>query len=231
MNIPGDELYTLLHAALKKRGKKRSSARSTLLCGRPYCAEGFGPAVICPARERWRSRSRCHETPLMRRWTSSRSKVICCVAARVRGWGQFAHRTIARTLPDPDVRLTKRVALLPAPVPRDTPVMAFTPERLPSTISLAAVAAVIRSRPARGGERPVRYGDPAGEPTLRAAIARHLALSRGIDCDASQIVITEGALEGVNLCTMLLSEPGDVARVENPGYSGAKALSSKPAWR
>lgn len=64
-----------------------------------------------------------------------------------------------------------------------------------------------------------------------AAIARHLALSRGIDCDASQIVITEGALEGVNLCTMLLSEPGDVAWVENPGYSGAKALSSKPAWR
>ena len=41
--------------------------------------------------------------------------------------GQFAPRTIARTLPDPEVRLTKRVARLPAPVPRDTPVMAFTP--------------------------------------------------------------------------------------------------------
>ncbi|MGC0102292.1 PLP-dependent aminotransferase family protein, partial [Enterobacter asburiae] len=71
------------------------------------------------------------------------------------------------------------------------------------------------------------YGDPAGEPSLRAAIARHLALSRGIDCDASQIVITEGALEGVNLCTMLLSEPGDVAWVENPGYSGAKSAFVK----
>ena len=73
------------------------------------------------------------------------------------------------------------------------------------------------------------YGDPAGEPSLRAAIARHLTLSAALAVDASQIVITEGALEGVNLCTMLLSEPGDVARVENPGYSGAKALLSKPA--
>ncbi len=126
MNIPGDELYTLLHAALKNVGQRRSSARSILLCGRPYCAEGFGPAAICPAHERWRIRSRCPEIPSTRRWTSSRSKVICCVAAGTRV-GQFAPRTIARTLPDPDVRLTKRVARLPAPVPRDTPVMAFTP--------------------------------------------------------------------------------------------------------
>ncbi|ODP79995.1 hypothetical protein A9502_30525 [Klebsiella pneumoniae] len=34
------------------------------------------------------------------------------------------------------------------------------------------------------GSALLGYGDPAGEPSLRAAIARHLALSRGIDCDA-----------------------------------------------
>jgi GntR family transcriptional regulator/MocR family aminotransferase len=66
------------------------------------------------------------------------------------------------------------------------------------------------------------YGDSAGEWPLRVAIARHLALSRGIDCDARQIVITEGALEG-NLCTQLLSEPGQTAWVEEPGYFGAKS--------
>ncbi len=58
---------------------------------------------------------------------------------------------------------------------------------------------------------------------IAEAIARHLALSRGIDCDASQVVITEGALEGVNLCTQLLSEPGQLAWVEEPGYFGAKS--------
>jgi bifunctional pyridoxal-dependent enzyme with beta-cystathionase and maltose regulon repressor activities len=71
------------------------------------------------------------------------------------------------------------------------------------------------------------YGDPAGELSLREAIARHLALSRGITCDASQIVITEGALEGVNLCTLLLSEPGDIAWIEDPGYAGAKSAFAK----
>lgn len=123
--------------------------------------------------------------------------------------GQFAPRTITRTLPDPDVRLTKRVALLPAPVPRDTPVMAFTPgtpaiNYFPLPLWRRLYDRVLREE----GSTLLGYGDPAGEPTLRAAVARHLALSRGIDCDASQIVITEGALEGVNLCTMLLSEPG-----------------------
>ena len=73
------------------------------------------------------------------------------------------------------------------------------------------------------GSSLLGYGDAAGEWPLRAAIARHLALSRGIDCDARQIVITEGALEGVNLCTHLLSEPGQRAWVEEPGYFGAKS--------
>jgi GntR family transcriptional regulator/MocR family aminotransferase len=38
-------------------------------------------------------------------------------------------------------------------------------------------------------------------------------------------VITEGALEGVNLCTLLLSEPGDIAWVEDPGYAGQSAFA------
>jgi GntR family transcriptional regulator/MocR family aminotransferase len=163
----------------------------------------------------------------MRRWTSSRSKAICCVTARERGW----HNSLIARCPDiagACHQAAKRVALLPAPVPRDTPVMAFTPgtpaiNYFPLPLWRRLYDRVLREE----GSALLGYGDPAGEPSLRAAIARHLALSRGIDCDASQIVITEGALEGVNLCTMLLSEPGDVAWVENPGYSGAKSAFVK----
>jgi GntR family transcriptional regulator / MocR family aminotransferase len=67
------------------------------------------------------------------------------------------------------------------------------------------------------------YGAPAGEPALREAIATHLRMARGVRCDGSQVVITEGAQEALNLCVSLLANPGDVAWVEDPGYRGAKA--------
>ncbi len=46
--------------------------------------------------------------------------------------------------------------------------------------------------------------------------------SPGIRCDIRQIVITEGALEGVNLCASLLTNPGDSVWLEEPGY-GARS--------
>jgi GntR family transcriptional regulator / MocR family aminotransferase len=67
------------------------------------------------------------------------------------------------------------------------------------------------------------YGTPAGEPALRDAIAAHLRIARGVRCDGSQVVITEGAQEALNLCVSLLTNPGDIAWVEDPGYRGAKA--------
>jgi GntR family transcriptional regulator / MocR family aminotransferase len=67
------------------------------------------------------------------------------------------------------------------------------------------------------------YGAPAGEPVLREAIAAHLRIARGVRCDGSQVVITEGAQEALSLCVSLLTNPGDTAWVEDPGYRGAKA--------
>jgi GntR family transcriptional regulator/MocR family aminotransferase len=67
------------------------------------------------------------------------------------------------------------------------------------------------------------YGDPLGEPPLRAAIARHLAIARGVRCEPQQVVIAEGAQEAISLCVRLLSNPGDTGWVEDPGYRGAKA--------
>jgi GntR family transcriptional regulator/MocR family aminotransferase len=67
------------------------------------------------------------------------------------------------------------------------------------------------------------YGDPSGEPVLRDAIAAHLRMARGVRCEGSQVVITEGAQEALNLCVRLFTNPGDTAWVEDPGYRGAKA--------
>ncbi|MGC7406037.1 PLP-dependent aminotransferase family protein [Pandoraea pneumonica] len=71
--------------------------------------------------------------------------------------------------------------------------------------------------------RHYHYGDPLGEPALREAIAEHLRISRGVRCDASQVVITEGAHEALILCVRLLTDPGDTVWMEDPGYRGAKA--------
>ncbi|WP_426789329.1 PLP-dependent aminotransferase family protein [Achromobacter xylosoxidans] len=67
------------------------------------------------------------------------------------------------------------------------------------------------------------YGPPVGEPALREAIAQYLRVSRGVNCDASRIVITEGAQGALALCVQLLTNPGDTAWLEEPGYRGAKS--------
>ncbi|CUJ90496.1 HTH-type transcriptional regulatory protein gabR [Achromobacter sp. 2789STDY5608615] len=67
------------------------------------------------------------------------------------------------------------------------------------------------------------YGPPVGEPALREAIAQYLRVSRGVRCDASRIVITEGAQGALALCVQLLTNPGDTAWLEEPGYRGAKS--------
>ncbi|MDM0088727.1 MULTISPECIES: PLP-dependent aminotransferase family protein [unclassified Variovorax] len=73
------------------------------------------------------------------------------------------------------------------------------------------------------GPAALGYGDPLGEAPLRAAIARHLSVARGVRCAPRQIVVTEGAQEALTLCVRLLTNPGDVGWVEDPGYRGAKA--------
>ncbi|WP_027468487.1 MocR-like pyridoxine biosynthesis transcription factor PdxR [Deefgea rivuli] len=65
------------------------------------------------------------------------------------------------------------------------------------------------------------YGHSAGEPQLREAIAAHLRAGRGVVCDASQVFITDGTQNSLDLCAKLFADVGDIAWIENPGYGGA----------
>lgn len=122
------------------------------------------------------------------------------------------------------ISLPPHLAQLPFGTRRDSPALAFTPgtpavNYFPLPLWRRLIDRVLREE----GSALLGYGDAAGEISLRVAIARHLALSRGIDCEASQIVITEGAREGLNLCTQLLSERGQRVWLEDPGYFGARS--------
>lgn len=62
------------------------------------------------------------------------------------------------------------------------------------------------------------YADPAGEPALRRAIARHLAVSRGVRVESQDVVVTSGVQQAATLASQVLVEPGDVVAMEDPGY-------------
>jgi GntR family transcriptional regulator/MocR family aminotransferase len=73
------------------------------------------------------------------------------------------------------------------------------------------------------GPAQLNYGDQAGEPALRQAIAGHLRASRGVLCDASQVFITDGTQSSLDLCARAFADNGDTVWIEDPGYAGALA--------
>ncbi|MFA5487663.1 MAG: PLP-dependent aminotransferase family protein [Candidimonas sp.] len=68
------------------------------------------------------------------------------------------------------------------------------------------------------------YSYGGGLPALRQALAQHLAMTRSIDCEPEQILITEGSHQAIDLATRVLGNPGDVAWIENPSYWGARTI-------
>lgn len=68
------------------------------------------------------------------------------------------------------------------------------------------------------------YSYGGGLPALRQALAQHLAMTRSIDCEPEQILITEGSHQAIDLATRILGSPGDVAWIENPSYWGARTI-------
>ena len=68
------------------------------------------------------------------------------------------------------------------------------------------------------------YGPTAGLPTLRAAIARHLALTRGLACKSEQVIVVNGPLQAVETLARVLLKPGDAVWVEDPSHPSLPLL-------
>jgi GntR family transcriptional regulator/MocR family aminotransferase len=68
------------------------------------------------------------------------------------------------------------------------------------------------------------YGDPAGHAGLREAIARHIAVSRGLEASPDDILITNGSQQALDLIARVLLAPGDSVAVEDPGYTPPRLL-------
>jgi GntR family transcriptional regulator/MocR family aminotransferase len=65
---------------------------------------------------------------------------------------------------------------------------------------------------------PPLYPDPRGEVELRREIAGYLAVSRGIHCQPSQVIITGGFSSGLGLTLAVLGLTGQSAWIEEPCF-------------
>lgn len=72
-------------------------------------------------------------------------------------------------------------------------------------------------------QRLAQYLDPAGLAELREAMAQWLWASRGVRCDAGQVLVCAGSQQALDLIGRLLLDPGDEVLVEDPGYPGIRA--------
>ncbi len=70
----------------------------------------------------------------------------------------------------------------------------------------------------------LHYGPSAGLPALREAIARHLALTRNVQCTAQQVLVLNSPMQAIELIARVLLEPGDQVWVEDPGHASLPVL-------
>jgi GntR family transcriptional regulator/MocR family aminotransferase len=79
---------------------------------------------------------------------------------------------------------------------------------------------------ARHSRRPPRgimaYGDAMGYLPFREAIAEYLGAVRGVRCEPSQILVTTGSQQALQITSQVLLDPKDRVCVEDPGYPGAR---------
>ena len=100
----------------------------------------------------------------------------------------------------------------------------FHPRRAPLDVFPIKVwSRIVRRQWAYCDHRRLDYGDPAGHPALREAIAAHITVTRAVRCTAQQVVVTSGSQQAFDILFRLLLDPGERAWIEEPGYLDVRA--------
>ena len=149
--------------------------------------------------------------------------------------GFFVREPVSRALPPP-----AGAAARPAPVDatalirsmfqaqggRPAPGMGTLPEAWLDAPLLQRALRRICQQP----ESWLRYGDPAGSPRLRAALALRLS-DLGIGATPAHIVTTVGATHALDLISRTLLQPGDAVLVDEPGWAVEYARLTRMGMR
>jgi GntR family transcriptional regulator / MocR family aminotransferase len=110
---------------------------------------------------------------------------------------------------------------LAAPYPKGTLVMAGgVPDVRLLPVDLVA-RALRRALTARGAHDALGYGDPRGDPRLRAAIADLVREVRGVPARPEQVLVTRGSQMALGLVARALAGAAGAIAVEAIGYPSA----------
>lgn len=149
--------------------------------------------------------------------------------------GYIQARGQAGTIVTPDLKAGPPIV---SPAPRSDSGISptsFRPDSiLPFQMGLPALDAFPRKIWARLAARTVRATQPIdmvhpsifGLPALRVQIAAYLQVSRGILCSPSQIFLTSGYRQTIELIAHALLKAGDRVWLEDPGYPPTRELLS-----
>ena len=91
-----------------------------------------------------------------------------------------------------------------------------SPDTFPVEAMREATALVLRDAP----REALQYAASEGFAPLREWVAAHMA-AQGVHVDASQVLITTGSQQGLDLVGKVLIDAGSTVAVEAPTYLGA----------
>ena len=137
--------------------------------------------------------------------------------AEPRSSGTRATAAAAPVRPLPNSATALIRAMFQAPGGRPMPGLGTLPADWLDAPMLAAAMRRATASP-RNGAVALHYGDPAGEPRLRDALATKLA-DFGIAAAPAQIATTVGATQALDIVTRTLLRAGDSVLVDEPGWS------------
>jgi GntR family transcriptional regulator / MocR family aminotransferase len=138
------------------------------------------------------------------------------VASRASGTHVAERRSVAirqeEKAPDPGsfMEMYRELTAGPSIFQMGVPGQETFPAKLFARIRAQAVRAEMSA--------PAMYPDPRGDVELRREIAAYLALTRGIECTPSQIIITGGFSGGLGLALRVLGLDRKKVWMENPGF-------------
>ncbi|MFD1430086.1 aminotransferase-like domain-containing protein [Lacticaseibacillus mingshuiensis] len=98
----------------------------------------------------------------------------------------------------------------------------------PATFPQAAIDRAMRDELTARGDASLQYGGSSGAPDLRKWLAAQMTAD-GMPAAPDDILITQGAQQGIDLAARLFLEPGDGVVVEGPTYVGG--LSAFDAYQ
>ncbi|MFI0420428.1 PLP-dependent aminotransferase family protein [Spongiactinospora sp. 9N601] len=89
-----------------------------------------------------------------------------------------------------------------------------------TALPLDLIGELIADLVARRGSTALQYGSGQGDPHLREQMCEVMRLE-GIEADPSDVVVTVGSQQALDLLTRIFIDPGDVVLAEGPSYVGA----------